>query len=59
MNSQYEEGQWHWMMCWCKSKGLAPALNENWDKAQKAYDEYKVLRLIKSFDKQQQKGSYE
>lgn len=59
MNRTYQEGQWHWMMDWCKAKGLAPAHNENWDRAEKAYDEYKVVSLIKSFNKQQQEGKYE
>ncbi len=28
-----------WMLQWCKKKGLAPANNDNWNLAEKAYDD--------------------
>ena len=37
----WPQGKWHWMMEYCKRKGLHPGEADNWKQAEKAYEERK------------------
>jgi hypothetical protein len=39
---EYVEGQWNWMMDWCKDKGLAPGDSAVWHQAEDEY--WQVVR---------------
>lgn len=32
--------RWRWMMDYCKSRGVSPAHNVNWDRAGRAWEEH-------------------
>jgi len=38
-----EQGQWQWMMGWCKTKGVSPANEHMWNKAKEEYEKVKKI----------------
>ena len=41
-NKDFEDGQWNWMMQYCKENRLPPAHYKVWNKAKEAYNQRNV-----------------